>query len=110
MRILSGYRMMWMMVLYDLPVVTEAERKAATQFHKYLLDQGFHRGQLSVYLKHLDSASAVEAQKGRIEQGLPPGGKVDVLVFTDKQYENITRYERGTRGRRFKNPAQLELF
>jgi CRISPR-associated protein Cas2 len=36
--LLSGYRLMWVMVLFDLPVMTKAERKAATKFRHFLLD------------------------------------------------------------------------
>ncbi len=35
------YRLMWMMVLFDLPVITKKERKAATDFRKFLLDPRF---------------------------------------------------------------------
>lgn len=31
---------MWMMVMFDLPVTTDAERKAATAFRGALLDDG----------------------------------------------------------------------
>ena len=48
---LSGYRLMWMMVLFDLPVLTKKERKAATKFRKFLLDQGFEMSQFSVYMR-----------------------------------------------------------
>ena len=48
---LSGYRLMWMMVLFDLPVLTKRERKDASDFRKFLLDQGFEMCQLSVYMR-----------------------------------------------------------
>jgi len=38
---LSGYRLMWVAVMFDLPVVAKEERKAATDFRKLLLDLGF---------------------------------------------------------------------
>ena len=38
---LSGYRLVWLMVLFDLPVVEKAERNQATRFRKDLLDRGF---------------------------------------------------------------------
>ena len=38
---LSGYRLMWVVVMFDLPVVAKAERKAATEFRNGLLDAGF---------------------------------------------------------------------
>jgi CRISPR-associated protein Cas2 len=31
---------MWMLVLFDLPAIAPAERKAASGFRKSLLDQG----------------------------------------------------------------------
>ena len=37
---LSGYRIMWIFVLFDLPVGTKKERKAATKFREALLDLG----------------------------------------------------------------------
>ena len=37
---LSGYRLMWVVVMFDLPVVERAERKAATEFRNALLDMG----------------------------------------------------------------------
>ena len=40
-----------MMVLFDLPVMTKKERKAATDFRKFLLDQGFEMAQYSVYMR-----------------------------------------------------------
>ena len=42
---------MWMMVLFDLPVLTKQERKDANRFRKFLLDQGFDMCQFSVYLR-----------------------------------------------------------
>lgn len=45
---LSGYRLMWMIVLFDLPVLTKRERKDANKFRKFLQDEGFDRCQLSV--------------------------------------------------------------
>ena len=46
---LSGYRLLWLQVLFDLPVTTQKTRKAATRFRHFLLDQGFEMAQYSVY-------------------------------------------------------------
>jgi len=32
---------MWMMVLFDLPVIEKQERKEAAKFRKFLLEEGF---------------------------------------------------------------------
>ena len=37
---LSGYRLMWMMVMFDLPVTDKAARKEYTRFRNFLLDNG----------------------------------------------------------------------
>ena len=39
---------MWVWVLFDLPVLTSAERKRATRFRNDLLDLGFEMVQFSV--------------------------------------------------------------
>ena len=37
----SGYQVMWAWVLFDLPVGTKKQRRRATRFRNYLLDEGF---------------------------------------------------------------------
>jgi len=46
---LSGYRNMWLLVMFDLPVTQKEERKEAADFRNYLLDLGFEMAQFSVY-------------------------------------------------------------
>lgn len=46
----------------------------------------------------------------RIIMKLPAGGKVDILYFTDKQYENIVSYTGRTKQDSRKNPSQFEMF
>ena len=36
---LSGYRLMWIFVMFDLPVVTKQQSREATKFREFLLDQ-----------------------------------------------------------------------
>ena len=38
---LSAYRFMWLLVMFDLPVITKPERTAATRFRQWLLDEGY---------------------------------------------------------------------
>ena len=101
---------MWMMVIFDLPVGTRKERKAATDFRNFLLDQGFEMSQFSVYLRFCSGKEQTEALTRRIKRELPESGKVDILVFTDKQYENIVSFSGRSRNPRNKNPDQFALF
>lgn len=110
MAALSGYRLMWMAVLFDLPVGTKKERKAATAFRKYLLDEGFEMSQFSVYLRFCAGKEQAEATTRRIENNVPRTGKVHILYFTDKQYENMVCFDGRKREPSRKNPEQYVMF
>lgn len=99
-----------MMVLFDLPVIDPEERKAATGFRNFLLDNGFEMAQYSVYVRHTSGKEAAAVMTRKVEMALPSNGKVDILQFTDKQYENIVSFRGGGRGADKKNPDQFVLF
>lgn len=107
---LSGYRLMWIFVMFDLPVAAKAEARAATKFREYLLDEGFEKSQFSVYARFCNGKEQFEAYMRRIEAHLPEKGEVHILSFTDRQYENIVRYAGQRRRKPRKNPNQLALF
>ena len=48
---MEKFRMGWLMVCFDLPVMTKKQRKVATQFRKSLLDDGYQMIQYSVYAR-----------------------------------------------------------
>ena len=107
---LSGYRLMWMMVLFDLPVLTKRERKDASDFRKFLLDQGFEMCQLSVYMRFCAGKEQAQVHTRRIQSALPASGNVQIVYFTDKQYENIVSFRGRTRQAARENPQQYALF
>jgi CRISPR-associated protein Cas2 len=107
---LSGYRVVWLIVLFDLPVGTKGERKAATSFRNTLLDLGFEMSQFSVYLKACAGKEQAETVGRNIEQAMPKSGRVHIVQITDKQYENIRTYKGRKREPDLRNPNQLALF
>lgn len=107
---LCAYRLMWLMVMFDLPVDTEENRKAANDFRHDLLDFGFERCQYSVYLRYCEGREQANTWTRRVQAVLPSGGRVYCLHFTDKQYEGIVRFERRIRKKLQKNPGQFQLF
>ena len=107
---LSGYRIMWVFVLFDLPVGTKKERKAATKFRHALLDMGFEMSQFSVYLKFCAGKEQADAVARQMEAEMPSSGKVHFVSITDKQYENIRTYRGRKREPASKMPNQLALF
>jgi CRISPR-associated protein Cas2 len=107
---LSGYRLMWVTVMFDLPVVEKAERKAATEFRNALLDMGFEMSQFSVYMRFCTSPTQVDTYCKRVESALPLGGKVNILQFTDRQYERIVSFHGKAKQPANKTPDQFDLF
>lgn len=107
---LTGYRLMWMVVMFDLPVVEKAERRAATEFRNALLDMGFEMSQFSVYMRFCTSPVQVDTYCKRVETALPEGGKVNILQFTDKQYERIISFCGQAKQPANKTPDQFDLF
>ena len=107
---LSGYRLMWIFVMFDLPVTTREQARAATKFREFLLDEGFEKSQFSVYARFCNGKEQFETYMRRIEARLPDRGDVHILSFTDRQYENIVRFSGQRRRRQRKNPDQLALF
>jgi CRISPR-associated protein Cas2 len=100
---------MWLLVMFDLPVISEQERKRAAGFRKFLLDEGFEMSQFSVYLKHTHSREKAQAIAKRVTSHVPPAGKVSILFFTDKQFAEIISYYNCTPGKLKKNPDQYTL-
>lgn len=101
---------MWVIVMFDLPVVEKVERKAATDFRNTLLDMGFEMAQFSVYMRFCTSQAQIDTYCKRVEEALPNGGKVNILTFTDKQYERIVTYQGKAKQASKKSPDQYDLF
>jgi CRISPR-associated protein Cas2 len=101
---------MWVLVMFDLPVTLKAERRAATEFRNNLLDLGFQMSQFSVYMRFCTSTAQVSTFCRKVELSLPKGGNVNILQFTDKQYEKIISYTGKRKLASKKSPEQYELF
>ena len=82
-------RYMRMLVFFDLPVVTRAERRAYTQFRRFLLNDGFDMIQFSVYGRIVNGRDAEEKHFQRLVANLPPEGSVRCLTVTEKQYASM---------------------
>jgi CRISPR-associated protein Cas2 len=83
---LNQYRIMWLYVFFDLPTETKQDVKAANQFRKYLLNDGFNMFQFSIYLRHCSSRENAKVHEKRVKRHLPKKGKVGILTVTDKQF------------------------
>lgn len=80
---------MRILVFFDLPVVTASEKKVAAKFRRFLLKDGYHMVQWSVYSRICNGTDSIETHKARLKQNLPKKGSIRVLTLTEKQYESI---------------------
>ena len=101
---------MWMLVMFDLPVGNKKERKAATRFRNALLDLGFEMSQFSVYMRFCKGKEQIDTYARKIEAEVPEYGSVNLLAFTDRQYENIVRFIGRRKQSPQKSPQQFALF
>lgn len=80
------YRFMRILVFFDLPTETSADKTAYRHFRTFLIKEGFVMMQESVYSKLALNGSTVELVKRRLNSNIPPKGIVQMLVITEKQF------------------------
>lgn len=107
---LNEYRIMWVLVLFDLPTETKKERKDAADFRKRLMGDGFTMFQFSIYLRHCPSRENADVHIRRVKQLLPHTGKVGIMCITDKQFGQMEVFYGMKPQKQQKGWEQLELF
>ncbi|MBP3785735.1 MAG: CRISPR-associated endonuclease Cas2 [Bacteroidaceae bacterium] len=110
MELFSEYRIMWVLVFFDLPTSTRKERKDAATFRKNIMGDGFTMFQFSIYVRHCASSENAAVHVKRVKAYMPEYGKIGILTITDKQFEGIELFY----GKKAQEPnapyQQLELF
>lgn len=84
---LEKYKMGWLIVTFDLPVGTKQQRKQATAFRNYLVDDGYQMVQFSVYARACVTFARQETHIERVKRNLPPEGSVRAIFVTRAQWE-----------------------
>ena len=83
----SSIKMGMLLVMFDLPVVTDKERKIATLFRKRLLEDGYSMLQYSVYMRTCVSWERMQKHRLRLQFFAPSGGNIKGFFITDKQWQ-----------------------
>lgn len=107
---ISKYRVMWVLVLFDLPTETKKERKSYTEFRKNLLHDGFTMFQFSIYIRHCASAENAHVHIKRVKSFLPQFGHIGIICLTDKQFGDIELFYGHKQKEVVAAGQQLELF
>lgn len=80
---------MRVLVFFDLPVITEENRRAYRKFRKFLLKNGFLMLQESVYCKLALNSTAVRKIVDNVHKNKPEEGLIQLLTVTEKQYAKM---------------------
>lgn len=80
---------MRLMVFFDLPMLTDKNRRDYNKFHKYLIKSGFIMMQKSVYTKLVINNVVSQSVRLDISKNLPPDGIVELLEITENQFSRI---------------------
>lgn len=84
-----SYRFMRIVLFFDLPTLTEKNRKEYTKFRKFLIKTGFMMLQESVYVKLALNTTTMNTLMNNLEKNKPADGLVQVLLVTEKQYSKM---------------------
>ncbi len=106
----SEYKIMWVMVFFDLPTETKKQRRDAAKFRKYLIEDGFTMFQYSIYVRHCSSKENADTHQKRVSHNIPGDGKVCLMIITDRQFSEIKIFEGTARVQPMPAAVQLELF
>lgn len=89
---MSAFRIMWLMVMFDLPTQSKKDRKLYRWFTRYIDAQGYVRLQYSVYAKVFNSLESANHGKKRLRNFLERNikrGNVRMILFTDAQFARM---------------------
>jgi CRISPR-associated protein Cas2 len=111
----SAFRMGWILTMFDLPVMTDKERKAATKFRTDLLDNGYLMIQFSVYARPCISYEQMDTHIDRIKKFIPAAGNVRLMFMTDEQWKKSytvigENYKNDNRAKNPDIPQQVEFW
>ncbi len=106
----NAYRIMWVLVFFDLPTETKNERRLAGLFRKNLMKDGFAMFQFSIYVRHCPTKENADVHIKRVKSFLPDTGHVVIFSITDKQFGMMELFYKAKPEARGEIPQQLSLF
>lgn len=80
---------MRVIVFFDLPSVTDEDKREYRHFQKMLIKNGFIMQQESVYSKLALNSTVAASIKDTVRKNKPKMGIVEMLCITEQQYSKI---------------------
>jgi CRISPR-associated protein Cas2 len=108
---LNGWRVMWVICVYDCPMTDSEARDDYSTFRRHLLQENFVQLQNSLDVHHFPTLGVSEATIMRLRKSIPSGAHVAFFLVTDKQYGMTHEFFGAKQTRKKPNaPEQIELF
>ena len=98
MEYINLYKQMRLILIYDLPVNDEKDRKNYRIFHSNLIRLGFYMLQYSFYSKVIQNDTSLKQYLSKVERIVPQKGSIILFKMTEKQYQDMI-YLRGEKNK-----------
>jgi CRISPR-associated protein Cas2 len=83
---------MWLLVAFDLPVLTQKQRRIANNFREYLKNNGFVMLQKSIYCYYACTKERSDSVENDIKRHTPDNGHISILFLTDRMFSMTKNY------------------
>ncbi len=101
---------MWAIMMFDLPVKSKRQRRAANQFRKEIQYAGWSRIQLSVYSRYFPGDEVPASVRRQVRGILPWEGEVRMVSVSNRAWSNAMLFRGGKLGKSDGPPGQLTIF
>ena len=98
MKYINFYKQMRLLLIYDLPVIEDEDRKIYHKFHNNIIRYGFYMMQYSVYSKVIQNDTLTKQYSKKLENIVPEKGNIIMIKITEQQYQNMI-YLRGEKNK-----------
>lgn len=78
-----SYKFMKLLIMFDLPMDNNSEKRAYRIFRKYLIENGFLMLQYSIYIRICTNQSMAKYMD-KVNDNLPSDGNIRGLIITEK--------------------------
>ena len=92
------YRQMRLILVYDLPVIEESDKRIYSRFHTNIIKLGFYMLQYSIYVKVINNDTSLKQYISKVEKIIPEKGNIIIIKITEKQYQDML-YLRGEKNK-----------
>lgn len=86
---INNFRQMRAIIIYDLPMIDDEDRKIYSLFRKNIMKLGFYMIQYSVYTKVLQNESSYMQLCNKVKLIVPDKGHIIMFKITEKQFSDM---------------------